>query len=1049
VKPAVKKASDACGRLLVRMIRPTAGKLHGVPDLPPHFVPGAASGLAELKASILGKRAPAGMGTPSRAGVCGIGGVGKTVLGLALAHDPDVGLAFSDGVYWVALGRQPDLVALQRSILQGCSGKPVEVASVNLGIAALREALGTKNCLLVVDDVSQTAHAEAFNVLGPHGRWVITTRDREILSALGVVSIIDVCGLKPELAQELLAEWSGKRPAELPPEARDVARECGQLPLALALVGAHARDGSSWTDILAALRKQNVKYSDHADRSVLAALTASVDALAASEAARYSELAIFPEDTDVPESVIARLWERSGLTEYDARQLLQRFAGRALLVHGGDEICRAARLHDLQCDYLRLVAKDLPVVHGKLLDAHLELLPAADDVALRWARLSPQESYLWAHLFYHLVGAGRHDTVQALVTDVRWLAAKIEATGATSLLTELAWLIEKAPSPEVERIARALQMEAGWLYQFPDALQGLLYNRLRSVGASAAEIERHVAGLHPVVRLARPVRLDEGRVFRGHSLPVAACAYSPDGSRLLSASGSTVREWDRVTGRELRRYEGHSNRVVACAYSPDGTRIVSGSLDHTLREWDRAGGREPMRFQGHSDEVTACAYSPDGTRVLSASADKTLREWDRISGRELTRFEGHTSRVTACAYSPDGTRVLSASADKTLREWDRTAGRELVRFEGHSDEVTACAYSPDGWRVLSGSEDKMLREWDRTTGRELVRYEGHTSRVTACAYSLDGARVLSASADKTLREWDRVTSRKPRRSEGHSNAVSACAYSPDGTRVLSASLDNTLREWDRATGRELRRFEGHSLSVNACAYSSDGSRVLSASGDTTLREWDRATARELVRFEGHSWSVTACAYSPDGTRVLSASHDKTVRESFRATGREVTRFEGHSDRVTACAYSPNGTRVLSASEDKTLREWDRVTGRELTRFEGHSSWVNACAYSPDGLRILSASLDTTLREWDRATGRELRRLAGHSDSVNACAYSPDGSRALSASADQTIKIWSCAEGRCLDTVYGAAAFQCVTACSGHFTAGDAIGNIWLLDCDRF
>ena len=89
---------------------------------------------------------------------------------------------------------------------------------------------------------------------------------------------------------------------------------------------------------------------------------------------------------------------------------------------------------------------------------------------------------------------------------------------------------------------------------------------------------------------------------------------------------------ERSSGKKLRRYEGHSDGVTACAYSPDGSRILSASWDKTLREWDRSSGKELGRYEGHSDGVNDCAYSPDGSRILSAYDDGTIRIWNREDG---------------------------------------------------------------------------------------------------------------------------------------------------------------------------------------------------------------------------------------------------------------------------------------------------------------------------------------------------------------------------------------------------------------------------------
>lgn len=404
-------------RILAEPVLPL-GKLHDVPSLPPHFLPRPEE-MAPLEETVLADVEGPVVITSARqtTALQGMGGVGKSVLAAAFARACETRRAFTDGVIWLTIGQQPDLASKLRLVGQAFGDAPENYLDVESGQARLQTLLADKVWLLVLDDVWDVAHAEPFvNALGSRCRLLITTRDGGLATALGAQEHrLDV--LSDEAAVKLLANWSDLSVEALPSEAHAVAGECGNLPFALALCGAMARDGTPWTDLLDALREADLtfiekQFPNYPYPDVLKSLKVSVDALARTDptgAKHYLELAVFPADEAVPEAAVLTLWlHTDGLNERSARKLITTLERKALLQLGGEAPQRRVALHDLQHDYLRAVQGDLTDLHGELLAAYRQKCP--DD----WPS-GPNDGYFFEHLAYHLVEARRVEELHRLL----------------------------------------------------------------------------------------------------------------------------------------------------------------------------------------------------------------------------------------------------------------------------------------------------------------------------------------------------------------------------------------------------------------------------------------------------------------------------------------------------------------------------------------------------------------------------------------------------------------------------------------------------------
>jgi len=605
----------------------------------------------------------------------------------------------------------------------------------------------------------------------------------------------------------------------------------------------------------------------------------------------------------------------------------------------------------------------------------------------------------------------------------RWvMAAFVTLTAAVVAVSTLAVIAGRRSQEARERAGEA-KRQAGIAGESARELKLQLAHSYISQGHEQL-MDDHPAQAAPFLVAAREAGIDEvplRMLFRWasqglpfawflHDGPIFAVAFSPDGTRVATASyDRTAQVWDVVSGKRVTPPLAHQRGIWAVAWAPDGSRVATASFDHTARVWDARTGSSVTPPLAHNGSVNAVAWSPDGTRLATASADGTARVWDTVSGRQVMPSFMQQGDVKSVAWSPNGMRLATASADETARIWDVIHRKQVTSPLTHQDVVNAVAWSPDGTRVATASSDGTARIWDMVSGKQVTPPLTHRDGVEAVAWRSDGTQLATVSNDKTARVWDAISGKPVTPPLAHQGAVTVVAWSPDSTRVATASDDRSARVWDAVRGKETRRFT-HQDEVKAVAWSPDGTRLATASKDKTARVWDAFSGKQVTLALTHEGAVNAVAWSPDGTRLATASVDGTARVWDAVSGKQVTPPLTHQGEVNAVAWSPDGTRLATASVDGTARVWDAVSGKQVTPLLAHQSEVNAIAWSPDGTRLATASDDKTARVWDAVSGKHIAPPLTHQRYVSAVLWSPNGRLLATASADQTARVWDTQSG---------------------------------------
>ena len=120
----------------------------------------------------------------------------------------------------------------------------------------VRNTLGNRRVLLIIDDVWDVQTAQLLSCGGPDCRYLLTTRDRGVARAfVGEASrVVPVPFLSDEVAYEWLQELAPEACETDPETAYSLAKAAGGLPLVIKLLGGYLGDPERST--FAALREE-------------------------------------------------------------------------------------------------------------------------------------------------------------------------------------------------------------------------------------------------------------------------------------------------------------------------------------------------------------------------------------------------------------------------------------------------------------------------------------------------------------------------------------------------------------------------------------------------------------------------------------------------------------------------------------------------------------------------------------------------------------------------------------------------------------------------
>ncbi|RAS68897.1 WD40 repeat protein [Lentzea atacamensis] len=1012
-------------------------------------------------------------------GLWGAGGFGKTTLAAEVCENKEIKAAFGTNIWWVTVGQEVRGAALADTIndvikrIDGQSPGLTRPEQAGMHLGALLKERGRS--LLVVDDVWSAEQLRPFLDAGRGCTLLVTTRFSDVLPS--DADPVEVNQMRQEQASALVNSGI----AGLPDSVRDGLLDItGRWPLALSLANAALRradrTGADVTETAQKLlqRLQNlgpaaldVTDADRRDRTVAATLESSLSLLG-ERRDRVVELAIFPEDTDIPRDLIALLWHRTARLSPDETDLLCQEVVDLSLATGLHRV----RLHDVIRTYLRHECglDRLTALHNTFLDGVAATLPPG---AAGWWQIPGEQEHLWRTLAYHLTGAQRTGELAALVEAPAWIIGKLRRFGPVAVAEDVA-LVDNEHSRELTRFLD--QLGHTLTPTIPEhAVVNALAHRLAHYPALSKLHEAAIAETRSVPRLVPSAPMPDlpdpalKRVLTGHDHAVKACDFSPTGAWLATVGADdTIRVWEPQSGRVLQVITTNTWLFSESALSPDGRWLAVEGFRSVVNVFDTETWTVQAALEGRGT-VRCFTFTADSRTLVLADSRDQLIVWDVVTGKKLRQFKIEQNLDHCVALT--GTTVLGVD-DGLVRLWDTDTGKHATftelqttygvtdvaldpdhrwaalagdfgiavhdlarpgrpaRMLRHHTDLTAVASSPSGDLLATGDAKGMITIWTVAEWRPVGQIAAHGSAINALAFSPDGSTLASTSADGTARLWNPALASE----RAQHTAASTCAAAPDGTWLAIGTPTNTIIQ-RLAPPQPALELEFATRAYSLVALHGGRQLLVELVSEVLLCDaGDWRAGRVLAHPEGNTLSSATgggsyvCAQSggqgllwdvdnwgpprfvvADGDSVRLA--DRPMPESPRRAVPLLRRSA--PPEIVEAAVAPSGSSVV-VTTDTAVFVLGPATG-EVIKTVNVGTQPYGARVTP-GDRWLLVGVQDGLQVWSTNTWTRHTVLTEISSDLEGAAWTPDNSVVAMVTKDQTVRIYDNTDWRCLTSI---------------------------------
>lgn len=181
--------------------------------------------------------------------------------------------------------------------------------------------------------------------------------------------------------------------------------------------------------------------------------------------------------------------------------------------------------------------------------------------------------------------------------------------------------------------------------------------------------------------------------------------FSPSCERIAIGSRcGRVQLRDSRTRDVTVEWQAQENDVGILKFSPDGSRLATASECYR-HEW--------QRDQGHWN--SGYGFSQDTYRWARTSYNGILRLWNTADGELIREFKAASSEILTCTFSQDGNLIVALLDDEPIQAvvYDtRTGAAKAQARLRHGEQPVVTLVSPNNHEIAFGYGDGNVFLWD-------------------------------------------------------------------------------------------------------------------------------------------------------------------------------------------------------------------------------------------------------------------------------------------------------------------------------------------------